>query len=83
MKKETTRKPGPGMFLEAQKDLNIDMVNSIMVGDKLTDVQASVAAGVGYHYLLMSSREEIMTGDLAQNVSFVSDLSVIAERIVC
>ena len=31
------RKPKPGMFFQASKDLGIDIKNSIMVGDKLTD----------------------------------------------
>jgi D-glycero-D-manno-heptose 1,7-bisphosphate phosphatase len=31
------RKPGPGMFLSAAKDLDIDLSKSIMVGDKQSD----------------------------------------------
>ena len=31
------RKPKPGMFLQASKDLGIDIKHSIMVGDKVTD----------------------------------------------
>jgi D-glycero-D-manno-heptose 1,7-bisphosphate phosphatase len=31
------RKPSPGMFLQAQKDFDIDFSRSIMVGDKKTD----------------------------------------------
>lgn len=41
------RKPGPGMFLKAQKDLSIDLGRSVLVGDKLSDMQAGQAAGVG------------------------------------
>ncbi len=40
------RKPAPGMILQAQKDWDIDLSHSYMVGDKLADVQASLAAGV-------------------------------------
>ena len=36
-KYSANRKPKPGMFLQASKDLGIDIKNSIMVGDKLTD----------------------------------------------
>lgn len=46
------RKPNPGMFLAARRELDIDMSNSIMVGDKISDVQASCAAGVGTNLLL-------------------------------
>ncbi len=41
------RKPEPGMFLKAKKDLDIDMKNSCMVGDKASDLQAACRAGVG------------------------------------
>ena len=41
------RKPGPGMFLEAGHDLGLDMQCSWCVGDKLSDIEAGRAAGVG------------------------------------
>lgn len=40
------RKPQPGMFLEAQKDLDIDFSSSIMVGDKISDIKAGVLLGM-------------------------------------
>ena len=40
------RKPGPGMLLQAQRDLNIDMGRSIFVGDKPSDMAAGRAARV-------------------------------------
>jgi D-glycero-D-manno-heptose 1,7-bisphosphate phosphatase len=40
------RKPQIGMFLEAGDDLGIDFNNSWMIGDKLIDMQAGIAAGV-------------------------------------
>lgn len=40
------RKPEPGMFLEAQKDLDIDFSSSIMVGDKISDVKAGENLGM-------------------------------------
>lgn len=46
-KESNDRKPGPGMLLQAAKDLDIDLANSIMVGDKASDAQAGLAAGVG------------------------------------
>lgn len=39
------RKPKPGMFKRAEKDLNLDLKQSFMVGDKLTDVGAGYNAG--------------------------------------
>jgi D-glycero-D-manno-heptose 1,7-bisphosphate phosphatase len=46
------RKPGPGMFLQAAVDLSLDMTRSWAIGDKLTDMAAGRAAGVGTLVLL-------------------------------
>ena len=46
-KDHISRKPKPGMILEAINDLNIDAKNSIMIGDKATDIQAAIAADLG------------------------------------
>ena len=40
------RKPAPGMILEAAADLGIDLKQSYMVGDKDSDVEAGIQAGV-------------------------------------
>ncbi len=40
------RKPGPGMLLEAARDLSLDLAHSWMVGDRTGDVEAGVRAGV-------------------------------------
>lgn len=39
------RKPSPGLILSAQKDFNIDLSASFMVGDSLTDAMAGKNAG--------------------------------------
>jgi D-glycero-D-manno-heptose 1,7-bisphosphate phosphatase len=39
------RKPKPGMLLQAAQDLDIDLPQSWMIGDGLTDVQAGKKAG--------------------------------------
>jgi len=41
------RKPKPGMLLQAAKDFDIDLVRSIFIGDKKSDMDAGAAAGVG------------------------------------
>lgn len=41
------RKPAPGLLLQAQQDLNINMFKSIIVGDKLSDMAAGRSAAVG------------------------------------
>lgn len=40
------RKPKPGMLLQAQRDLNIDLAHSWFIGDTTTDVQTARNAGV-------------------------------------
>jgi D-glycero-D-manno-heptose 1,7-bisphosphate phosphatase len=50
------RKPGPGMLLQAADELNIDLAGSMLVGDKPSDVQAGLAAGVGTNILLTTAR---------------------------
>jgi histidinol-phosphate phosphatase family protein len=40
------RKPQPGLILQAQRDLNIDLAQSWMIGDTTTDVQTARNAGV-------------------------------------
>jgi len=46
------RKPKPGMLLRAQRDLNLDLASSVLVGDRLSDIRAAEAAGVGTKILL-------------------------------
>jgi len=46
------RKPKPGMLLKAQKEFEIDMKNSILIGDKVSDVDAGKNAGIGSNYLV-------------------------------
>lgn len=52
------RKPEPGMFLEAQKDFDIDMKNSVMIGDNERDIQAAIRAGVTTNILLSRDASE-------------------------
>lgn len=40
-----SRKPNPGMLLKGAKEWQIDIKNSFMIGDRLTDMQAGENAG--------------------------------------
>lgn len=51
------RKPSPGMLKEAQKMFDIDMESSILVGDKESDIEAGLHAGVGRNILVRSGHE--------------------------
>ncbi|CAO95967.1 D-glycero-beta-D-manno-heptose 1,7-bisphosphate 7-phosphatase [Erwinia tasmaniensis] len=57
------RKPQPGMLLTAQQELNIDMSASYMVGDKIEDMQAAAAAGVGKKVLVRSGKPVTAEGE--------------------
>ncbi|SPW34822.1 D,D-heptose 1,7-bisphosphate phosphatase [Edwardsiella tarda] len=57
------RKPLPGMLLDAQRFLHIDMAASYMVGDKLEDLQAAQAAGVGSKVLVRSGKPLTADGE--------------------
>ena len=46
------RKPAPGLIIKANTELQIDLPRSILVGDKVSDVLAGRAAGVGRCFLL-------------------------------
>ncbi len=48
------RKPRPGMLLRASGALDIDPAASFLVGDRLSDVQAGRAAGVGKCFVVRS-----------------------------
>lgn len=50
-KDDISRKPRPGMILLAQRELDLDLKNSILIGDKASDIQAGIAAGVGTNLL--------------------------------
>jgi D-glycero-D-manno-heptose 1,7-bisphosphate phosphatase len=39
------RKPKPGLILRAAADFHIDLQNSYMIGDNLSDIKAGIAAG--------------------------------------
>jgi D-glycero-D-manno-heptose 1,7-bisphosphate phosphatase len=69
------RKPRPGMILEAARDFTIDLGRSILIGDKPSDIEAGLAAGIGTTVLF---REPLAGGpadvcDAGQRLS-VTDL---------
>jgi D-glycero-D-manno-heptose 1,7-bisphosphate phosphatase len=43
------RKPNPGMLLRARADFDLDLSNSVLVGDKDSDIEAGRAAGVRHN----------------------------------
>jgi D-glycero-D-manno-heptose 1,7-bisphosphate phosphatase len=58
-KESECRKPGPGMLRQAAAEFEIDFARSVLVGDKYSDVQAGVAAGVGCNLLFAQDGEAV------------------------
>jgi D-glycero-D-manno-heptose 1,7-bisphosphate phosphatase len=46
------RKPNPGMILQAISDLGLDPARCAIVGDKMSDIEAGAAAGLGLRILV-------------------------------
>lgn len=64
------RKPNPGMLLRAADRHGIDLPNSVMIGDKDSDMQAARSAGVGVrcHYLAAGEEEDELSGAATHNI---------------
>ena len=52
------RKPKPGMILKAELELNLDLSNSILIGDKISDIEAGIAAGISNNFLLNPRKQD-------------------------
>ena len=50
-----SRKPNPGMINQAAEEFHVDLSESILIGDKLTDIQAGKNAGVGTNILYLGN----------------------------
>jgi D-glycero-D-manno-heptose 1,7-bisphosphate phosphatase len=62
----TCRKPGPGMLLQAQRELGIALQASVMFGDKRSDLQAAAAAGVPIRVLLGTDGESLPAANVPE-----------------
>ncbi len=74
------RKPKPGMLLSAIEELNIDVSNSILVGDKVSDIQAGIASGVNCNYLVKTGKAITEEGEKLATAVF-DDLVSIVEQL--
>ncbi|WP_244122138.1 D-glycero-beta-D-manno-heptose 1,7-bisphosphate 7-phosphatase [Burkholderia latens] len=70
------RKPQPGMFEAARRELGLDMSASVMIGDKLSDLDAAARAGVGHRFLFVAGGgDRALHGSDARTISRLSDVS--------
>lgn len=54
------RKPKPGLLLKAARDFNIDLSQSIMIGDSESDIQAGRNAGCKESVLVESNKDNVL-----------------------
>jgi D-glycero-D-manno-heptose 1,7-bisphosphate phosphatase len=57
------RKPGPGMLRRAAKDLGISLGDSVLVGDRCSDVAAANAAGLRQAFLVHGTEQTPCAGE--------------------
>jgi len=55
-KKCACRKPEPGLLYSMARKHNIDLQKSVLIGDRITDIQSGSPAGIQYLYLLLNDR---------------------------
>jgi D-glycero-D-manno-heptose 1,7-bisphosphate phosphatase len=51
------RKPGTGMLLRAARELGIELAESVLVGDRCSDIAAAAKAGLRQAFLLKGTEE--------------------------
>jgi len=78
------RKPGPGMLFQAASDLGLDLAESWMVGDLISDVLAGLNAGC--QSILVSSGQIVLSSAEAQlaitSYLRAPDLAIAADMIL-
>ena len=66
------RKPKPGMILQASQKYNIDLANSWMIGDKISDINCALNAGINNTILINSeyinTLNEVTTKNIIKNI---------------
>ena len=73
------RKPMPGMFLSAKNKYNINMSNSWVIGDKITDINAANNAGI-FNTILVSSGHKI--NESSSKVKFILDSIIDSKKVI-
>lgn len=72
------RKPKPGLFNYLIDKYSISKKNSLMIGDKISDMKAASLAGINRCYILES--EYFEKRELEENYSFINNLKEVYEQ---
>lgn len=86
--KSNWRKPNTGMLEQAKIDLNIDIKNSILIGDRLTDIKAGARAGLKnlFHVLTghgKKEREDLLSNNSLRSKNNIEYLTFVEENNNC
>lgn len=74
------RKPEPGMILQAAGEHDIELSKSILIGDKISDINAGKNAGIGKNYLVKTGKT--VTDEVAkQSDGVFNDLLSLAQAL--
>ena len=73
------RKPAPGMILRAARELNLALPDSVLVGDKSSDILAGRAAGVGRLFRVGDPSKESLVMSGVETVFALSDVPALLE----
>ncbi|WP_370979187.1 D-glycero-alpha-D-manno-heptose-1,7-bisphosphate 7-phosphatase [Agaribacterium sp. ZY112] len=71
------RKPKPGMIDDIVNEWNVNKAESIMVGDKLSDIEAGLRAGIENCFLVETGHD--LPHNLAQEIRVCNDLIEVSE----
>ena len=74
------RKPKPGMLLSLIQKHHLDPPRSIMVGDKVSDIQAGQAAGIG-HCVMVESGHSLPDGFDGEVYRNLYEFSVVVDNL--
>jgi D-glycero-D-manno-heptose 1,7-bisphosphate phosphatase len=76
-KDDFSRKPNPGMILQAQKEFGLNLQSSLLIGDKESDIQAGLAVGIPNNFLFSPELKLAIPTYFEEKVTQVSRLSEI------
>lgn len=72
------RKPGTGMLRKAMKELDLSLADSVMVGDRCSDIAAANSAGLRQAFLLEGTEASACNGSYL----FVKSLAEVEQWLV-
>jgi D-glycero-D-manno-heptose 1,7-bisphosphate phosphatase len=75
------RKPAPGMFLRAARELNVDFMRSIFVGDRLKDVLPAAELG-GRGFLVRTGYGALQEAEANDDIEVVDDLAAAVRAVL-